>query len=79
MELGATSVETLRAVFGSWGAACAHFGLASGSEREAAAIRDVEDALETDARLRELWRERGLPVCRACEIDGGRRVACELR
>ena len=78
-ECGAPSAEILRAAFGSWAAACAHFGLASGRDRETQAIREVEDALEAAARLREAWRDYGLPVCRVREIDGGRRVACELR
>jgi len=78
-ECGAPSTEMLRAAFGSWAAVCAHFGLASGRDRETQAIREVEDALEAAARLREAWRDHGLPVCRVREIDGGRRMAMELR
>ena len=47
--------------------------------REAAAIREVEEMLEADARLRESLHTRGLEVCAVREIDGGRRVAYMLR
>ena len=92
-ELGATSQTTLLDAFGDWNAVCAWVGLkpskarapkprvpvAKRRGREATAIREVEAQLEADARLRESLRTRGLEVCAAREIDGGRRVACMLR
>ena len=92
-ELGATSHPTLLEVFGDWGLVCAWAGLKPSKDRppkarvavvqrrdnEAAAIAEVEAALEADARLRESLHTRGLEVCAVREIDGGRRVACMLR
>ena len=92
-ELGATSHPTLLEVFGDWGLVCAWAGLKPSKDRppkarvavvqrrdnEAAAIAEVEAALEADARLRESLHTRGLEVCAVREIDGGRRVAYMLR
>jgi hypothetical protein len=88
-------VKTLRDRLGPWPEVCAAFGLQPAKTKPfvqhshplpatAAAKRDARDAaamsdMQTLEQARQEERVRGLAVCSASEIDGGRRVAWMLR
>ena len=81
-RIGAPGPDALRRCWGDWPTICGMAGLGPGRKSgnpagwrqhvqrmEAAAIREVEEMLEADERLRESLRDRGLEVC-----DGYKRM-----
>lgn len=83
-----TRAQTLVARYRSWPKVCAEFGLRLNprhrtkgdmGRNEAEIDAEIAHARAMVVEARTEWASSGLPVCRVREIDGGRRLAWEVR